>query len=530
MTDTTDKEPVAGLSAASSCIRISIQSPPSSENMEALPFRPVYTHQCFENEFIDGWRPTLEAEKQSQQIHRSWTSSSDGECGDVGGGNNNEIADNLHKSYRYLHHPRDRPNVARLDVHILLAPSCDTCRVEIQTETNANAVDQNEPLPKKVKMVSFEGEEIIDNDQKNSQMDLKDVVEKISLATPPIASIWVNNIRRNELLPAAKGNGTIIKRNSSSTEKNENLVCLTKAIGQPLKTYHRKDKEFVITLDDGADPEVAKYHNSVQPLARWFIETADDVDISDTSRGTWKVMYLFQYHEPPSSTTSESARSLSLAGYITLLHVNSPFRKPRPGIIVRVCQALIFPPYHRAGHGSEMLKSLYDYADIQNDFGASSSGMEILQVNVEDPAPAFVALRDSVDYHRFLTLCNEDKMKMNYLQEHDVTNKQFFDPISDENVLSISERLKITKRQTHIVHEIYKLHQIESWKQNENNDHELIEQVETNYRLMVKKSIRTLRLEELGACPDGKEGQKVLLGQWFDETLLHYHRVLRSKG
>ena len=56
---------------------------------------------------------------------------------------------------------------------------------------------------------------------------------------------------------------------------------------------------------------------------------------------------------------------------------------------------------------------------------------------------------------------------------------------------------------------------------------ELIEQVETQYRLMVKKSIRTLRLEELGACDGGKEGQKALLAKWFDETMCQYRRTLR---
>ena len=526
MADATDKEPVAGLSAASSCIRLSIQSSPSSENTVVSSFRPVYTHQCFENECIEGWAPTIEAEQQSRLIHRSWISDDDADEGQGG-----EAAEHLHKSYQCPNFPPDRSTVARLDVHILLSPSCDTCKMEIHTEcstTSGNDRGESEPLSKKIKSVSFEGDEN-GNDRKTAQMDVKDIVDKIALATPPIASVWVNDVCRNELLPAAKDNGAIIERDTSSTEEKKRLGCQTKPIGQPLKTYHRKGKEFIITLADGADPEAATYHSSIQPLARWFIETADDVDIADTSRGTWKVMHLFQYHDPPTSTP-DSTRTLGLAGYITLLHVNSPFRKPRPGIIVRVCQALIFPPYHRAGHGSEMLKSLHDYADKQDDCGASSSlGMDILEINVEDPAPAFVALRDSVDYHRFVTLCNEDQVKMKYLHKYDVTDKQFFAPIEEENELSVSEHLKITKRQTHIVHEIYKLHQIENWKENA-NDHDLIQQVDTNFRLMVKKSLRSLRQEELGACQDGKEGQKVLLGQWFDETLRHYHGVLRSNG
>ncbi len=515
MSDSTDNEPVAGLSAASACVRISIQSP-SSEKIDLLSFRPVYTHQCFEKEVIEGWRPSLEAEQRSRLIYRSWKSDSE-----VFGRKDSDTAETLHRSYQYLDCSPERPLVARLEVLIILAPSCNACHIEIHTENTTASRESDEPVPKKVKMVSFEGEKI-GNDRKDNQMNVKDIVEKISLATPPIASVSVNDVFRNELLPAAKGNAEII---DSNLEK-KSFGRLTKVIGQPVKTYHRKNKEFVITMANGADPEVAKYHDSIQPLARWFIETADDVDIADISRGSWKVMYLFQYHDPLSST-SDSIRTLSLAGYITLLHVNSPFRKPRPGVIVRVCQALIFPPYHRAGHGSEMLKSIHDYADNQN-VSVASPGMEILEINVEDPAPAFVSLRDSVDYYRFVSLCEQEKEMMKCIQQHDVTRKQFFFPVAEENVLSVSEHLKVTKRQTHVVHEIYKLHQIENWKKHE-NDRELIQQVETNYRLMVKKSLKTLREEELGACQDGKEGQRILLGKWFAETVRHYHGVLRSR-
>lgn len=523
MTDFTNKEPVAGLSAASSCIRISIQFP-SEKNIDMLTFRPVFTHQCFENEFIEGWRPSLDAEQQSRLIYHSWKSDNGAAGGENDDDDDDDYVKKLHRSYQYLHR-----TVARLDVHIILSPSCDKCRIEIQTENTTTASGNNdcgegEPALKKFKMVSSEGGEN-DKYQKEDKMDVKDVVEKISLATPSITSLWVNDVCQNEFLPATKYNDAIFDKNTSSKEEKESLGYRTTLIGQPLKTYHRKDTEFVITLADGADVNVAKYHNSIQPLARWFIETADDVDITDTSHGTWKVIYLFQKMNRP--TISDSVLTLSLLGYITLLHVNSPFRNPHPGVIIRVCQALIFPPFHRAGHGSEMLKSIHEYADEkQNCSEESSLGLEILEINVEDPAPAFVALRDAVDYHRFLALCNKEKVIMSYLHEHDVTSKQFFVPIAEEKVLSVSEHMKITKRQAQIVHEIYKLHQIESWKQNR----ELYQQVETNYRLMVKKSLRTLREEELGACEDGKEGQKALLGLWFDETLRHYHRILSSKG
>ncbi|KAL7536575.1 hypothetical protein ACHAXR_007249 [Thalassiosira sp. AJA248-18] len=546
MTDSVadSKEPVAGLSAASSCISITLSpsaslpssssSPPDSSWDQLPPFRPVYTHQSFEKECITGWRPFPEAEHQSQQIHRSWK-------GSGGDGNDEE----LHPSYQNCRH--DQPTKeGRMDIRVILSPSCEDCRIEIQTEqyvpTNN---DGKEPAPKRVKMVSFGGVEHIDNQDDTTQMHIADVVKKMALAVPPIVSVKVNGTSRNEWAPAKEDGKTEDGKAMPANNKNVRSLgaggYLTQPVGQVLKTYHRKIKggrrtdsseiesKFVITMADGSDPQVARYHNAIQPLARWFIETADDVDVSDSSRGSWKVMYLFRHHDgsPPNSQTAPST-TLSLVGYITLLHVHSPFRKPRAGIIVRVCQALLLPPYHRAGHGSTMLHSLFGCADTQS---LQTTGMDILEVNVEDPAPAFVALRDSVDYHRFLM----GKLNLDYLNHGGVTNKDYFLPVSDNKLSSVAEALKITKRQAQIVHEMYKLAKIEEWKQSlanndANMDVELIRQVETNYRLMVKKSLRTFRMEELGAFGGEKEKQKALLGQWFEETSSHYHRLLGHKS
>ncbi|KAL3810022.1 hypothetical protein ACHAXA_006137 [Cyclostephanos tholiformis] len=364
---------------------------------------------------------------------------------------------------------------------------------------------------------------VAEPDTRQTKMGITDILQNLSLAVPPIASVSINGVDRLELIPTGK-----------STIKYNKSECLSKPLGKVLRTYHRKMKEsntpsekmtkFILTLADGSDSEVTEYHNSIQPLARWFIETADDVDLADASRGYWKVMYLFRYLESESSQSS----TLGLAGYFTLLHVKSPFRKPRPGIIVRVCQALILPPYHRAGHGSEMLKSIHDYAE--NTVVDASSGMEIVEINVEDPAPAFVALRDAVDYHRFTST---EKDRINHLLEHDVTKKEFFE-ISEETLLSVAACMRVTKRQALTMHQLWKLQRIMSWKESFSSDgrsiidDNLIQEVETKYRLMVKKSLKALRQEELGACQSGKDGQKALLGRWFDETMCHFQRILMT--
>ncbi len=55
-------EPLAGLSSASACIDL--------KYLDQYTFKPVYTHQCFENEFIPGFAPMEEDELLAQDIAR----------------------------------------------------------------------------------------------------------------------------------------------------------------------------------------------------------------------------------------------------------------------------------------------------------------------------------------------------------------------------------------------------------------------------------------------------------------------------
>ena len=509
------KEPVAGLSAASSCISLNIDF----EDGAPCFFRPVFTHQCFDNEFIPGWRPLVSAEESSMQIYKSW---------------NPDSNDKLHTSYTKLQCIDQAVNKGddRLSVHITLSPSCEKkCQVKIKTVSDELPIKDegdSEPVTKKQKKhVSFAGVPDIEDDDK-TQMDIKDIVQKISSAVPPIQSVVVNDISREDLIPVAV-------ESKSDTINETDGVYLKAPLGKVLLNYSRKSDEakyqkFVLTMADGSNPSIASYHNKVQSLAKWFIEAGDDVDLSDCTNGSWKVMYLFEQHKD----AEDSPNKLSLVGYITLLHVNSPFRKPNPGIVVRVCQALILPPYHKAGHGTQMLNAVYDYAIRKNMTNELPSSDMIREINVEDPAPAFVRLRDSVDYQRFVSLIAKtgDVPDCSYLNS-DVTDKLYFDPVSDEDLLPVAGYLKITKRQCQVVHDIHKLSAIEKWKDKLGLTYEndglaqCVKEVETKYRLMVKKSLKQLRIEELSAA-GGKEEQKALLSKWFDETLKHYHRVLKA--
>lgn len=503
-----DKEPVAGLSAASSCIRLSICL--GKQQQPAPSFHPVYTHQAFADEFISGWRPQPNAEQASKQIYQDW------KCKDYG--------DDIHSSYKNISDAQKE-----LDVNVLLSPSCDKCKIEVHTSSQQQIIATDEPPSKKIKKVTFEVADNNDDAQATVQnQSVDEVIKRMQSSIPPIVSVTVDGI------------------STSSTEGDNDIQFnyLSQPIGSVLKSYSRKIKyndgtieegNFVITLANAsADPSVASYHNAVQPLARWFIETADDVNVADTDGGGfWSVLYLLRKHDNlvdgTTTTTTPPTHYFSLAGYVTLFHFNAPFKKPEPGIIVRICQALILPLYQRSGHGSELLLSLHDYAEryIKEFAIPPTGGMDIVEVNVEDPAPGFIALRDYIDYQRFISLISTGNSKFDnkYLEMNQVNSREYFQQAPIESTLTLSSLLKITKRQVEIIHEIYKLAAVEKWKQ-DSKDTQQINQVETYYRLMIKKSLKSYRTEELGACEGGKEEQKALLAKWFEETYSHYRKLL----
>ena len=500
-----DKEPVAGLSAASSCIRLSICL--GKQQQPAPSFRPVYTHQSFPDEFISGWRPQPSAEQASKQIYQDWKSKGNG--------------DDMHPSYKNISDAQKQ-----LDVNVLLSPSCDKCKIEVHT-SQQQIIATDEPPTKKIKKVTFEVADNNDDGQATVQnQSVDEVIKRMQSSIPPIVSVTVDGI------------------STSSTEGDNDIQFnyLSQPIGSVLKSYSRKIKyndgtieegNFVITLANASsDPSVASYHNAVQPLARWFIETADDVNVADTDGGGfWSVLYLFRKHDNlvDGTTTTPPTPYFSLVGYVTLFHFNAPFKKPEPGIILRICQALILPLYQRSGHGSELLLSVHDYAEryIKEFAIPPTGGMDIVEVNVEDPAPGFIALRDYIDYQRFISLISTENSKFDnkYLEMNQVNSTEYFQQAPIESTLTLSSLLKITKRQVEIIHEIYKLAAVEKWKQ-DSKDTQQINQVETYYRLMIKKSLKSYRTEELGACEGGKEEQKALLAKWFDETYIHYRILL----
>lgn len=271
-------------------------------------FHPEFTHQLFgANEVIRGYKPKSaeisEAKeepplKKRQKIVKFEENGSDGTAANT--------ASDL-----------PPPVLKTLDINVYLSPSWEKC------------------------CVSYEASGGVE-DSEASCMPKAEILEKL-----------------NKALPAA----TTVIDAPESTSSFENDF-LPSPIGSILHEYKRHSKAdnseddatFVLTLGTGTDTKVSEFHTNIQNLALWFIESADNVDISSQNDGNWKVLYLFCKH-------TES--KYSLAGYMTLFLFNCPFKRPKSGVILRVCQALVLPSYQRCGHGREMLNAIYRVSGCQ---------------------------------------------------------------------------------------------------------------------------------------------------------------------
>lgn len=468
-----------------------------------------------------------------------------------------------HSSYR--HH---KDSDSRLEIIVTLSPDCTNCSFttkqiaapEESSTTVASASNTNTPSNEIKKRPIVDTTNTCEEDANAAKRQKPSVTfadpldasaaaaTATAIATPPPSSLEKMDIK-DIMSNLCKALPHLTECDSNDADDSVSDGYLKQPYGTILTEYKRpirigdgkkeaEEGDFVITLANGSDKAVAEYHNKVQGLAMFFIETADNVDLSsDEGGGYWKVMQLYRRH---------AENKYSLVGYTTLFHFNSPFKKPRPGIVLRVCQALILPPYQRGGHGSIMLNQVYNISEglydaklKQADLEESATDMdEIVEVNVEDPAPDFVALRNKVDFKRFKDSfacadAGKEAVNSKYLGGNvalsgpDIENEAFWLPLPESEAIAGASKLRITPQQVYIAHEIFKLYALEAHIARLCDSVESIEGLEKKYRLMVKKRLLKVHREELGAC-GGKEEQKAKLGQIFDDTLRQYRSLLQS--
>jgi histone acetyltransferase 1 len=459
----------------------------------AVPFRPEYTHQCVgESETFSGYRPPRNVLDQElgaiQQMNQKQNLSKQDKDKEEA----TQTETLLHKS-----HQGHDTATAELEVQVFLSPSCETCQVQLHIHPLTTTCC--EPAAKRVKFQQKP-------DDPTKILSETDILNAMRVALPPIQEPSKDNIQVYQKFLAGPL-GVVLEE--YTVEKDQNPM------------------NFVLSLADGQDPIVANYHNKVQPLALFYIENADMVNVAATDNGYWKILYIFRRH-------SVNNR-YSLVGYFTLFHFIALFHKPQPGIIVRICQALILPPYQGQGHGSRMMQAVYKLAhrqykatvdNDQNDID-SSNPHTIIQVNVEDPAPAFVALRNNADYVFVETYGHElgwpEGMR-------DTTNLDatFFTSLTETQAMDLSSKIKITTKQIHMVNDMIKFKTMRNSLDSADIGNNM-NQLEGFFRLMVKKRLNREHREELGALKS-KEEQKTLLAVLFEERLNGYKRIITCKS
>jgi histone acetyltransferase 1 len=111
-------------------------------------------------------------------------------------------------------------------------------------------------------------------------------------------------------------------------------------------SYARNSGNYEVYRAVGTDTGACEYHDRAQRLALWYIETANGIDITDDR---WEIYYIVKVvpiqHDSNSSSSTTAMQQL-LVGYFTVFN----FRNSFTGVHMRICQALILPPYQVSFH------------------------------------------------------------------------------------------------------------------------------------------------------------------------------------
>lgn len=506
-------------------------------------FRPEYTHQLVADECWRGYRPLesvlREANADYKQNRSGPTLAS--ECNSI-----------LHKS-----HKNHDTAASELEIKVFLSPCCQKCSVDVVRFENTKSRDCSGS--------SSKGEP----DAKRRKTDRgPDSNEKISPSPSGVVSDTkgqnennvVSSLEPTSLLPMkdseimeamCKALPPTISQGDTTSQIADSF--LSDPIGDVLEEYSIPVKgkvvddksppsnNYVLTIADGRSSKVSDYHHSVQKLSLFYIENADTVDVAnDADGGYWKIMYIFQKHDGGHDENGQKVLQYSLVGFFTLFHFIALFRKPDPGLILRVCQALILPSFQGQGHGRRLLHNVYKLAHSKNGGNGATSDVDtdfdIVQVNVEDPAPAFVALRNRLDFEFVLEHHTEwnwpengsirDPESSNSLASND-NLKLFFTAMTEKEASEVSAKAKVVPKQIHIANELFKLKAIHACieKQKDNMSGTDKETIERLFRLMVKRRLNKEHRDELLEEPS-KDAQKALLAKLFDRELVGYTRIL----
>jgi len=650
----------------------------TNQTTKALTFRPVYTHQLFNNEKIGQYFPFPSPTITTNTVM--------GVCTSDSSNNNNSSSNNNDKKNDMGINNCNNNNNKHISITVLLSPSCESCAVIVSvskpTAIKTTTTSILSPVKKMVRFIN-DDDEIqtsaksddgvsqnttiykLNNNDENGDMSIDDIISKMKLALPPIIYEKIITIPSYTSISDISGTSLVHDLPVNIFNHLTGDDILKRPIGKILCTYEapipslsspastsnidNKTTTYVITLANGNNHTNIKYFNNIQNLSKFFIETADNVDISggegrtkksgcnldkdsgvtgdktntNIGWGYWEVMYLFRKvflvkkgngknnnnstnNDAGSGDTIQNLRKRkyendnnendnkngknnyywTLVGYITLRSFPSPFRPINPGTIMRICQALILPPYQKQGHGIKMLNAVYDLAMVvyDNDHKCNNEGEEdsqtqtqikshqqkehlyrnhsnIVEVNVEDPSPKFQILRNIVDYQR-LNLNVKYWLQQKYRGEEvkgnensNNDNVKLFKTLIGSDLNELAAKMKITTKQATIAYEMYRLSILDkqiiiasagasvstsvvSATGGGGNDDTInnnlnITEMEAPYRLMIKRRLaherKELILHAATTASSISKGKKELLAEWYTEIVKAYRTILNRR-
>lgn len=250
-----------------------------------------------------------------------------------------------------------------------------------------------------------------------------------------------------------------------------------------------------ITRSNFQDPKIKSFHEKAQRISFWEIEAASLIELDDPR---WEVLYLY-------NKTADL-----FIGYITLFHFYSPFKNMkniynknnnksdfRPEIL-RICQALIIPPYQHKGYMKQCFDILYDIVRTEK------NGESYCEINVESPSDQFTHMRDLYDLSQYFNYVNVPADEPSIIKKEDM-DKYYID-------------FRITKKQIIMLYEVKMLYNIQS----KENNKTLLDR----YRIMIKKRIYK---EKIDMLRESSRNERVeWLQNEFTYILNNYNKLLEK--
>ena len=511
------------ISSAALCMRFSLSrnhevvTDGASTSTQNDDFHPVYTHQIFPGEYIPNYRPILPEPTEQIQQRRE-----------------------LHPSFQ------NQPTPYGLLIQIRLLPSCAACVVHVTVQ-----LPSSQSCSKNINKKRSINDVLVNDDAREESKLIETIVRtKISPHLPPMQQCTfrysttcdgddtphttssLSTSHNTDEPHAAQKESVVVGKDDAPMPSS--LPYLHQPFGTILREYttnhpNTHTTNFCISICPGVD--CSEYFSAIQTLSYYYIENASLVNIRDPD---WKVLFIFCQHTTSTTATalsssSSATRGFSLVGYMTLFHFQNPYRKPIGGTIVRICQVLILPPYQRQKHGQQMLHALYQYCsnnDNDTDTTTNTTVAEhnIVEINVEDPAPAFTYLRILVDYERFRNHF-PDGFAMphpNSVRTLTIQDEAFFKPLTDVKIISHFQLvLKTTVLQIQILYEIDKLRQLQQHTKGLTDGDDQIAPLTKRYRLMVKQ-----RLYEQNKESIDEQLKKQQLESMYQKVQTQYERIL----